>query len=58
MVEAQAAALWRAFEDEAQAVERLVTDGSDNVDDRAGQRAAQGRLRRADGIEPIHNGVS
>jgi circadian clock protein KaiC len=57
-VEAQAAALWRAFDDEAQVVERLLTDGSSNSEDRAGQRAEQGRLRRADGPEPAHNGAS
>jgi circadian clock protein KaiC len=47
-VEAQAAALWREFNDEADIVERLLSHGSTGVEDRAGQRAEQGRLRRAD----------
>jgi circadian clock protein KaiC len=47
-VEAQTAALWRDFEDQAGAVERLLDDGSTGDDDRAGQRVEQGRLRRAD----------
>jgi circadian clock protein KaiC len=54
-VEAQAAALWRDYEDEAASVERLLSDGSTGADDRAGQRAEQGRMRRADS-EPV--GVS
>jgi circadian clock protein KaiC len=47
-VEAQTATLWREFEDEANIVERMLSDGSIGVEDRAGQRAEQGRLRRAD----------
>jgi circadian clock protein KaiC len=47
-VEAQTAALWRDFEEEAGAVERLLSHGSTGTEDRAGQRAEQGRLRRAD----------
>ncbi|MCU1485042.1 MAG: kaiC [Actinomycetia bacterium] len=47
-VEAQVAALWREFETESDLVERLLSHGSVGVEDRAGQRAAQGRLRRAD----------
>jgi circadian clock protein KaiC len=47
-VEAQTAALWRGFEDEAEAVERLLSSGTTGTEDRAGQRAEQGRLRRAD----------
>ena len=47
-VEAQTAALWREFEDEADIVGRLLSHGSTGVEDRAGQRAEQGRLRRAD----------
>lgn len=47
-VEAQTAALWRGFEDEADAVERLLTHSSTGAANRAGQRAEQGRLRRAD----------
>jgi circadian clock protein KaiC len=53
-VEAQTAALWREFEDEADVVGRLLTHGSSGVEDRAGQRAEQGRLRRADTDEPEH----
>jgi circadian clock protein KaiC len=51
-VEAQTATLWREFEDEAAIVGRLLSDGSTGVEDRAGQRAEQGRLRRADTDEP------
>ena len=51
-VEAQTAALWREFEDEADVVGRLLSHASTGVEDRAGQRAEQGRLRRADADEP------
>jgi circadian clock protein KaiC len=51
-VEAQAAVLWREFEEEADVVRRLLSDGSIGVEDRAGQRAEQGRLRRVDADEP------
>jgi circadian clock protein KaiC len=51
-VAAQTAALWRDFENEAKVVERLLSDGSTGVVDREGQRAAQGRLRKADADEP------
>jgi circadian clock protein KaiC len=51
-VEAQTAALWRAFEDESAIVERLRDNDSTGVEDRAGQRAEQGRLRRADVMAP------
>jgi hypothetical protein len=55
-VEAQTAALWREFQDEADIVGLLLSRGSTGVEDRAGQRAAQGLLRRAD-IDPSeHNG--
>ncbi|MGZ8771677.1 MAG: hypothetical protein ACXWXJ_11845, partial [Aeromicrobium sp.] len=47
-VEAQTATLWREFEDEADIVRRLLSHGSTNVEDRADQRAEQGRLRGAD----------
>jgi circadian clock protein KaiC len=47
-VETQTAALWREFEDEAEAVSQLLTLGSTGADDRADQRVEQGRLRRAD----------
>jgi circadian clock protein KaiC len=54
-VEAQTAVLWREFEEEADVVRRLLSDGSIGVEDRAGQRAEQGRLRRVDTdqLEPI-----
>jgi circadian clock protein KaiC len=47
-VEAETAALWRAFDDETQVVERLLRHGSTGAEDRAGQRLEQGRLRGAD----------
>jgi circadian clock protein KaiC len=50
-VEAQAAALWREFDDEADVVGRLLSHGSTGTEDRAGQRAEQGRMRRADANE-------
>jgi hypothetical protein len=40
--------LWRDFETEAGIFDRLLSDGSVVLEDRAGQRAAQGRLRQAD----------
>jgi circadian clock protein KaiC len=52
-IEAQTAALWREFEDEADSVGRLLSHGSTGTEDRAGQRAEQGRLRRADIDEPV-----
>jgi len=51
-VEAQTSTLWREFEDEADSVRLLLSHGSSVVEDRAGQRAEQGRLRRADINEP------
>ncbi|MEA2643618.1 MAG: circadian clock protein KaiC, partial [Chloroflexota bacterium] len=53
-VEAQTAALWREFEDEADIVSRLLTHGSTGAEDRAGQRLEQGRLRRADADYVAH----
>jgi circadian clock protein KaiC len=50
-VEAQTAALWREFNDEAEVVSRLLSHGSTGVEDLAGQRAVQGRMRRADVAE-------
>jgi circadian clock protein KaiC len=47
-VEAQMASLWREFEDEADTVTRLLSQSSTGVENRAGQRAEQGRLRGAD----------
>ena len=51
-VEAQTAALWREFEDDAASVRRLLSHGSTGVEDRADQRAEQGRMRQADSDEP------
>jgi circadian clock protein KaiC len=51
-VEAQAAALWRAFEDEASSVGVILSHSSTGDEERAGQRAEQSRLRRADIDEP------
>ncbi|MGZ5372301.1 MAG: circadian clock protein KaiC [Aeromicrobium sp.] len=51
-VEAQTSTLWREFEDEADIVRRLLSHGSTSVEDRAGQRAEQGRLRGADTDKP------
>jgi len=48
VVESQTAALWREFEDEVSAVDRLLSNASTGAEDRAGQRAEQGRLRRED----------
>ncbi len=50
-VEAQTAGLWRDFEAEADIVGRLLSHGSTGSEDRADQRAEQGRLRRADADE-------
>ncbi|MDQ1581210.1 MAG: circadian clock protein KaiC [Microbacteriaceae bacterium] len=52
-VEAQTAALWRAFQDEADIVERQSSHDSTGVEGRADQRAEQSRMRRADSDEPI-----
>jgi circadian clock protein KaiC len=51
-VEARTAGLWREFEAEADTVERLLNSGSTGFEDRAGQRAEQGRMRQADTDEP------
>jgi circadian clock protein KaiC len=55
-VEMQTAALWREFEDEAEALGRLETDASTGVEDRADQRAQQGMLRHADMDQPADAG--
>jgi circadian clock protein KaiC len=47
-VEAQVAALWRDFEDEATAVDLLLTRGSSGRQDGVDQRLEQGRLRHSD----------
>jgi circadian clock protein KaiC len=49
---AQTAALWREFEDEADIVGQLLSHGSSGAEDRAGQRAEQGRMRGADAKTP------
>jgi circadian clock protein KaiC len=50
-VDAQTATLWREFDDESDIVKRLLSHGSTGADDRAGQRVAQGLLRKADVTE-------
>jgi circadian clock protein KaiC len=55
-VEMHTAALWREFEEEADAVGRLETDASTGVEDRADQRAQQGIMRRADSDQPAGAG--
>ncbi len=52
-VEAQTKNLWREYEEEAEAVGRLLTSGSSSTQARAGQRAEQGRLRRADSEDVV-----
>jgi circadian clock protein KaiC len=47
-VEAQVAVLWREFEDESKAVNRLLTRGATGREEGAEQRLEQGRLRRSD----------
>lgn len=51
-IAAQTALVWREFEVEERAVERLLIEGSIGVEDRADQRAEQGLLRRADPDNP------
>jgi circadian clock protein KaiC len=57
-VEAHVATLWREFADEADVVERLLSHGSTNVEDRADQRVEQGRLRLADRDRGDHTAPS
>jgi circadian clock protein KaiC len=47
-VEAQVAVLWREFEDESKAVNRLLTRGATGREEGAEQRLVQGRLRSSD----------
>ena len=56
-VAAQAAILWREFEAEKDAVERLLRQGSTAGDEVAEQRVEQGRLRSGDrrASEPSHD---
>ncbi len=54
-VQARTAALWREFEDEADVVSQLLSHGSTGAEDRAGQRAEQGRLRGADADHTRHD---
>jgi circadian clock protein KaiC len=55
-VDAQTATLWREFDDESDIVKRLLSHGSTGADDRAGQRVAQGLLRKADVTDDVGNG--
>jgi circadian clock protein KaiC len=47
-VEAKVAVLWREFEDETDAVNRLLSRGTTGREEGAEQRLEQGRLRRSD----------
>jgi circadian clock protein KaiC len=47
-VEAQVAVLWREFDDESKAVNRLLSRGATGREEGAEQRLEQGRLRRSD----------
>jgi circadian clock protein KaiC len=51
-VEAQVAVLWREFEDESKAVNRLLTRGATGREEGAEQRLEQGRLRSSDSPAP------
>jgi circadian clock protein KaiC len=53
-VEAQVQGLWRDFETEADIVDRLLSSGSTGTEDRADQRAEQGRMRHADVEQTDH----
>ncbi len=61
-VEAQVAALWRDFDEEATAVDRLLTRGTSGRQEGAAQRLEQGRLRQSDPptppLAPTANGGS
>jgi circadian clock protein KaiC len=53
-VEARVAALWRDFDDEATAVDVLLTRGTSGREETAEQRVEQGRLRQGDPlISPV-----
>jgi circadian clock protein KaiC len=52
-VEAQVAALWRDFDDEATAVDRLLSRGTSGRQEGADQRLEQGRLRQGDPLLPL-----
>jgi hypothetical protein len=51
-VEAQVAVLWREFEDESNAVNRLLSRGATGREEGAEQRLEQGRLRSSDLLTP------
>ncbi len=51
-LEARVAALWRDFEDEATAVDLLVSRGTSGRQDGVDQRLEQGRLRHGDPVVP------
>jgi circadian clock protein KaiC len=59
-VEARVAVLWREFEDESNAVNRLLSRGATGREEGAEQRLEQGRLRNSDepasGADSAHNG--
>jgi circadian clock protein KaiC len=53
-VEAQVAVLWREFEDESKAVNRLLSRGATGREEGVEQRLEQGRLRNSD--DPVSDG--
>jgi circadian clock protein KaiC len=53
-VEAKVAVLWREFEDEAEAVNRLLNRDTTGREEGAEQRLEQGRLRRSDPLVLEH----
>jgi circadian clock protein KaiC len=53
-VEAKVAVLWREFEDEANAVDRLLNRDTTGREEGAEQRLEQGRLRRSDPLVHEH----
>lgn len=55
-VEAHVAVLWREFEDESKAVNRLLTRGATGREEGAEQRLEQGRLRSRD-RPPVSDGT-
>ena len=54
-MEARVADLWREFEDEADAVDQLLSRGATGREEGAEQRLEQGRLRSSDCPHPAAN---
>jgi circadian clock protein KaiC len=57
-VEAQVSVLWSEFENEADAVSRLLSRGTTGREEGAEQRLEQGRLRRSDPLVPGKPGAN